>query len=164
MIMKKENLIGAIGVVGVVVLAAIYIMQYNAGQSPISETSPKDALQTVSLVNTPAPTMLTLVEIARHDTPSDCYMIVSGKVYSLGSYAASHPGGAQAITSFCGKDGTVAFETRGGKGNHPPSAQTILAQYYIGDVGGQFTAPKIPPTNSTGGATKINDENEYEDD
>jgi nitrate reductase (NAD(P)H) len=42
-------------------------------------------------------------EIEKHDTNSDCWIVVDGKVYDATSVLAWHPGGKAAITSHAGK-------------------------------------------------------------
>lgn len=36
----------------------------------------------------------TLREVAQHNTPSDCWVIVHGNVYNVTEYVPRHPGGA----------------------------------------------------------------------
>lgn len=47
--------------------------------------------------------------VAQHATSADCWVVVNDNVYDLSDYAQQHPGGARAITSVCGKDGSAAF-------------------------------------------------------
>ncbi|MEI6580644.1 MAG: cytochrome b5-like heme/steroid binding domain-containing protein [bacterium] len=121
-------------------------------------------------VNNPTPTpppvgnvVLNSQEVAKHNTVSDCWMIINNKVYNLSDYAGAHPGGTQNITNYCGKEATVAFDTKGGVGNpHSTSANNLLAQYYIGDLNQnisqntlnqtiQNTQLNPPPQNNRGG-------------
>jgi len=155
--MKKELIIGIIGVVVFVGLTIFYGSQYNTMQSP-SVNQPQTLGTTETKIGT-EPIILTLSEIAKHTTSSDCWMIISGKVYSVGSYASAHPGGSRAILSFCGKDGTVAFQTKGGKGSHSQNAVNLLASYYIGDVGGKIKSAN-PNTQSLSAS---NTQEDYDD-
>ena len=66
---------------------------------------------------------------------NDCWIIVSGKVYSVGSYVSMHPGGRSTITNLCGRDATTGFNTRGGEGKHSSSAWSLLNQYLVGHLG-----------------------------
>jgi cytochrome b involved in lipid metabolism len=79
--------------------------------------------------------VLTAAEIAKHNSISDCWMIIDNKVYSLASYFSQHPGGVNSILSYCGKDGTVAFQTKDIGRPHSSAAQDLLANYYIGNPG-----------------------------
>lgn len=65
-------------------------------------------------------TVLDFAEVAKHNTVSDCWMIISGKVYDVSNYAGAHPGGAQNIASSCGTDATQAYDTKGGRGDRIP--------------------------------------------
>jgi len=112
------------------------------GYMYVAQNSASNILNTSNLAVS-GETVLTMEEVARHMTASDCWMIVSGKVYNVSDYATSHPGGAEAITSFCGKDGTVAFSTKGGKGSHSESAQKILASFYVGNIGGNVSSVSV---------------------
>ena len=84
----------------------------------------------------PAPTVTTYTtaQVAAHATASDCWIIVSGKVYSVATYAAMHPGGKAAITTMCGGDATTAFNTRGGSGSHSSSAKATLGTFLVGTL------------------------------
>jgi cytochrome b involved in lipid metabolism len=73
--------------------------------------------------------------VATHSTQSDCWIIVSGKVYSVSSYIAMHPGGRSAIITMCGKDATAAFTSRGGTGSHSSSARSLLGTFLVGSLG-----------------------------
>lgn len=74
-------------------------------------------------------TKYTLVQVALHNKSSDCWSVVSGGVYNLTSWISQHPGGASAIISLCGIDGTAGFTAQhGGQGN--PAAE--LASLKIG--------------------------------
>merc|ERR1712014_71931 len=48
-------------------------------------------------------------EVARHNTPDDCWVILHGNVYNLTEFAKRHLGGMELITRLAGKDGTEAF-------------------------------------------------------
>jgi cytochrome b5 len=73
----------------------------------------------------------TTQDVATHSTESDCWAIVSGKVYNLTPIMNAHPGGKAAILAACGKDATTAFTTMGGSG-HPTSAVMQLENYLLG--------------------------------
>lgn len=80
------------------------------------------------------PRTFTLAEIARHASPSDCWLLISGAVYDVTSYLGRHPGGAGLVTPWCGKESTEAFATEDGRGEHSSRAYSLLAGYYIGDL------------------------------
>lgn len=108
-----------------------------ATKKTTSTTAKKTTTTTTSKTTTKAPsgTVLTKTLVASHATQSDCWIIVSGKVYSVSSYIAMHPGGRSAIVNVCGKDATTSFTTRGGTGEHSSSAWSLLGQFLVGTLG-----------------------------
>jgi len=52
-------------------------------------------------------------EIAKHNKPEDCWVIIDGKVYDLSNYGKIHPGG-DVIYELAGKDASLPF-----MGYHP---------------------------------------------
>lgn len=84
--------------------------------------------------------VLNMTEIAKHNKSSDCWMLISGKVYNITSYFGSHPGGRSTMTPSCGKDATAAYDTKNpyatstsGGINHSSRAVDMLNNYYLGD-------------------------------
>ncbi len=49
--------------------------------------------------------MITLEEFAKHNSKEDCWVHFQGKVYDVTAWLDKHPGGADKIAQFCGKDG-----------------------------------------------------------
>ncbi|CAE8609227.1 unnamed protein product [Polarella glacialis] len=54
--------------------------------------------------------MLTMGEVAKHNTKEDCWVVLYGKAYDLSKFAKVHPGGAKLITNAAGMDATAAFD------------------------------------------------------
>ena len=52
---------------------------------------------------------ITMAEVAQHNSPSDCWSAIDGKVYNLTQWINKHPGGPTVIKSLCGKDGSAGF-------------------------------------------------------
>ena len=77
----------------------------------------------------------TMAQVAEHDTASDCWTVIHGKVYDLTTFMASHPGGA-AINTDCGIDSSELYETRpmGSGTPHSDNARSLLDNFYIGDL------------------------------
>ena len=114
--------------------AAAIVVAYAAGVYVHSSASaPVPALESTARAGSrtgaaPAEASYSLAQVANHASASDCWVVVSGKVYDVTSYAAIHPGGAQAITSLCGTDATAVF-------SQVPAHQgagAALSQYYVG--------------------------------
>ena len=71
-------------------------------------------------------------EIAAHNRPDDCWIVVHGGVYDVTSFLSSHPGGVAALSKKgrAGADVTSHFERIG----HSASARELLASLQIGIV------------------------------
>ena len=93
-------------------------------------------------------TSLTLAEVAKRNTPADCWAVVSNTVYNLTAYIAAHPGGAANITNLCGTDATKAFSNQHGTATKPNNA---LAGFAIGSVGATANALPLPVAVNKGG-------------
>ncbi|MEY4409003.1 MAG: hypothetical protein RLZZ138_254 [Actinomycetota bacterium] len=102
---------------------------------------------------------LTATEIAKHNTTSDCWSVVSGNVYDLTGYANSHPGGASAISSLCGKDATQAFQ---GQHSGQQRPESTLAAFLLGPLDG--AAASLPGATAVGGEEGEHDEGREGDD
>lgn len=94
--------------------------------------------------NEPA-VLLSETEIKKHNQTSDCWMIISGKVYDFTNYLNNHPGGSETILPYCGGDGTNAFATKDRAYAQPHSnyAASLMDSYYIGNVGESAATQKI---------------------
>lgn len=78
--------------------------------------------------------LITKAEVAQHDQPDDCWVVIDRGVYDLSNFNQLHPGGAKPIEMNCGGDGSVIFNNRGEMGPHPESAREALAEMQIGVV------------------------------
>ncbi|KAL2015917.1 hypothetical protein VTK56DRAFT_4531 [Thermocarpiscus australiensis] len=58
---------------------------------------------------------LTGVEVAKHNRPDDCWVIVHGRAYDVTEFLPEHPGGTKIILKYAGKDATDEFDPI-----HPP--------------------------------------------
>mmetsp|Transcript_11414 Transcript_11414/g.17067 ORF Transcript_11414/g.17067 Transcript_11414/m.17067 type:complete len:105 (+) Transcript_11414:61-375(+) len=56
---------------------------------------------------------ITPEELASHNTGSDCWICINGKVVDCTAYLAEHPGGSAVLKKWAGKDATEAFEKVG---------------------------------------------------
>lgn len=74
---------------------------------------------------TPVASGVTVAEVATHNSQSNCWIIISGKVYNVTSFMASHPGGVSAIANRCGTDATTVFTTSAGHA-HSSYAYSLL--------------------------------------
>ncbi|MDD3887694.1 MAG: cytochrome b5 domain-containing protein [Patescibacteria group bacterium] len=77
----------------------------------------------------------TIDEISKHNKATDCWMLISGKVYDVTSYfGGQHPSGDGSMLPYCGIDATEGFSTKGNIGeDHKIRSYDLLTEYYIGD-------------------------------
>ena len=73
----------------------------------------------------------TMTEVAKHNSQSDCYIVVNGSVYDVTKFIPNHPGGPERIIPLCGKDATSAFS---GQHGGQPQPEAVLASMKIGTV------------------------------
>jgi len=66
-------------------------------------------------------TEYTMEEVRKHNTESDCWMVINNRVYDITNFIEDHPGG-DIIMDGAGKDSTDLFHDIG----HSRSAQEIL--------------------------------------
>lgn len=75
----------------------------------VSTTAPADNSQTQDSAMVEG---ISAVEVGKHSTQSDCWVVIDGAVYQLDGYMSKHPGGKAVLTSLCGKDGSAAFNNQ----------------------------------------------------
>lgn len=149
---KKSPLMLPIAAAAVLIMsgAGYFIKSKNpAGQT--AEVMPSPTPEVIGMVSpTPqvegavAPPTEEMVytpdDVAKHATPTDCWLAISGKVYNVTEFIASgkHPG-KDNILKGCGKDATTLFATKGKEDGkpHSPTAESIAAQYLIGSLSEQ---------------------------
>jgi predicted heme/steroid binding protein len=68
-------------------------------------------------------------EVAKHNSAKSCWIIIKGLIYDVTPFLKQHPGGAQMILLYAGKDATQAFN---GVHTHTSYAKGLLDQYHIG--------------------------------
>ena len=113
---------------------------------------------------------LNLSEISKHSKQSDCWMLISGRVYNITSFFGSHPGGNATMAATCGTDATDAYMTKdpnatstsGGR-NHSSSARNMLASYYLGNLNQIIGQQSVTQTNTVTSPTNTKGDDEYDD-
>jgi cytochrome b involved in lipid metabolism len=126
--MKTQTILFITGIALVVVLAAVFMSRPEGKTTPTAVSGTNE--QTVQ-IHTENAGGMTRAEVSSHASRQDCYTIINDKVYNVTSWIDKHPGGAEAILSLCGKDGTVPFMQQHGS---TPKAQATLAAFFIANL------------------------------
>ena len=88
----------------------------------------------------------TLADVAKHNTPADCWMILNNtEVYNVTAFLNIHPAGAGPMTPFCGANATTAFNNVG----HSTRAVGLEATYLIGNLVSSAISVTITPTTAS---------------
>lgn len=120
--------------------------------TPINTKPPTNNQNTTTTQNNSS--QLTAFIVANHNSSNDCWLIVSDKVYDVTQYIPFHPGGTNSIINNCGTDSTTLFTSNvNGGHSHSNSANSLLANYYVGDMQSSYVTP-IPtaqPSNRWSG-------------
>ena len=98
---------------------------------------PGEVIRGAAPTPTPTPTAsatpagYTMDQVKANNSATKCWSVIDSKVYDLTTWIGSHPGGAGAITSLCGTDGTSAYINQH-KGQGQPASR--LAGYLLGPL------------------------------
>ncbi|KAL8254120.1 hypothetical protein R6Q59_032348 [Mikania micrantha] len=74
--------------------------------------------------------ILSFDEVSKHNRKTDCWLIISGKVYDVTPFLDDHPGGDEVLVLATGKDATEDFEDVG----HSKNAVDMMKDLYVGDL------------------------------
>ncbi len=129
--MRKQKIVSI--VLGIFVVASAAALAVYAKPKPkLNSMRPRsiDASPKVEITaTTSTPATYTLMQVAAHKDASSCWTTINGAVYDVTPWISAHPGGASAILSLCGTDGSVAFNEQHGGKSRPANE---LAAYKIG--------------------------------
>ncbi|NDD07663.1 MAG: cytochrome b5 domain-containing protein [Actinobacteria bacterium] len=70
-------------------------------------------------------------QVKANSTRASCWTVIDNNVYNLTNWISSHPGGAGAIQSLCGVDGTASFKAQHANQFRP---QSSLSSYLLGPL------------------------------
>jgi cytochrome b involved in lipid metabolism len=90
---------------------------------------------------------ITVAEVLKHNTATDCWSVVNGNVYDLTSYVSTHAGGEAVIKAICGKDGSKSFSGQHAGATKPNADLSSLL------VGALATSSSSGDTSSGSGTT-----------
>ena len=77
---------------------------------------------------------ISAAEVAHHNSPTDCWMILGRDVFDFSTYLPQHPSEPDVITPWCGKDASEAYLTKTKARPHSPYADALLSKYRIGGL------------------------------
>lgn len=127
-----------IAVLVIFLLGVAYIIFLKPAQpivdkatSPLTQTADNTKTNPTSSAITTTTGGFTMAKVSTHNSAQSCWTTISGNVYDLTSWIDQHPGGAQAILSLCGIDGTSAFLAQHGGQGKP---ERELATFLIGKL------------------------------
>ena len=104
---------------------------------PVASTAPSasaSATPKPSVTPTAAATVAasyTMAQVSANKSASKCWSVINGDVYDLTKWISAHPGGAGAILSLCGTDGTQDFNAMHRSQGRPIS---VLGNYLLGPL------------------------------
>ncbi|OQV01262.1 Cytochrome b5-like Heme/Steroid binding domain-containing protein [Cladophialophora immunda] len=86
--------------------------------------------------------LVSAAAVQSHTKRDDCWIAVEGKVYDMTRFAPEHPGGAEIIYAYAGRDATEAYL----EVHEPNLIKTNLSpQEQIGDLDPGTKLPDVPP-------------------
>lgn len=133
--LRREIIVGSLSFLFCSILLIYYVVQYRSMTRDLLQNSLQTTTGSQQGQNINSTTLvLNAVEVAKHATQNDCWIIVSGSVYVVTDYLALHPGGVNQIVPYCGQDASTAFATQGGKGSHSQNASADLSRLIIGTL------------------------------
>lgn len=110
-------------------VSAFFLFRNNAENNEVSEEN-RPQVSSAPSVTTSVKTY-TLTDVAKHDTKSDCWLVIENNVYNVTSFIDQHPGGEE-ILKGCGKDATSLFNRV--RDHAENSASSLLPPYLIGTL------------------------------
>lgn len=73
---------------------------------------------------------ITWLELMKHQTKFDCWILIDDKVFDVSSYLTEHPGGDDILLRYGGKDGTKGFRDQ----EHTDYAISLRDQRVVGTI------------------------------
>lgn len=120
-----------LGVLALIVGGALFIVFNPANTNTLITKTPDTTNTTTQSTNNTTVKNYTMAEVSTHNNAQNCWTAIDGNVYNVTSWINQHPGGAQAIISLCGIDGSSAFNGQHGGQKRPASE---LQKFLIGKL------------------------------
>ena len=118
------------GLVGISVIG-LSVITGHTGAEAVWQGKLNPKSQATTSASGSATGTITMADVATHNSPSDCWSAIDGKVYNLTSWISRHPGGPSVIKGLCGKDGSAGFNGQH-QGQRRPADE--LARFLVGDL------------------------------
>ncbi len=80
------------------------------------------------------PPPISLEEVSRHASPSDCWMAIDGQVFDVTRYVPDHPSEESVLTAWCGREASEAYRTKMKGRHHSARADHLLESLRIGPL------------------------------
>lgn len=84
------------------------------------------------LVLPPGQKWFTMDDVASHNKPTDCWIVVQGNVINVTHFLPVHPGGKEILLSVAGTDPTVVWESI----HSPGTIERHASQFIVGKIKG----------------------------
>jgi len=112
----SRRIAGIAGHLGITISANGITMNITANgtsdSTPLAQTQSSTSAKSTPAKKEIAPPPaqeFTLADVAKHNTESDCWVVVNGQVLDVTNFLADHPGGKKSIMLFAGKDASEEF-------------------------------------------------------
>jgi len=110
----SKSIISFLVFIILVVIIFISISFFKAGKSDLRPTDISPVVTPASTsaavtATTSAVVSITKAEVQKHNSELSCWTVIRDGVYDLTSFISKHPGGAKAVSSLCGINGTSFF-------------------------------------------------------
>ncbi len=131
---RRKSIFTTLLAVGIVVLSlgaiASTVLAGDSGAKSVwdKQLAYASAQESAAESNTMA---YSLIDVAAHDSPEDCWSVVNNNVYDLTDWISEHPGGAGDIERMCGIDATDDFI---GEHDGQRQPERELANFRIGEL------------------------------
>ena len=140
-VLQLAGALSTVAVVGVVVLSVL--VGHSGAEatwaSRIAATEAQELPTTAPTAGATTDSGISVAEVQKHNTGTDCWSVIKGEVYDLTAYVKDHPGGANLIKAICGKDGSTSFASQHAGAAKP---KNILAAFALGPLASGSTLPE----------------------
>jgi cytochrome b involved in lipid metabolism len=126
---KNKSLPFVIGTITIFIALIVVFIQQSQKKDEYS--TQKSNTESTSSTENAAGTQYTVSQVSKHNKKSDCWTSINEGVYNVTPWISQHPGGAEAILSLCGIDGSTAFNAQH-SGQAQPESE--LASFKVGTL------------------------------